>query len=163
MRTHVFSVYVAAATSRVWTALTSPQVTPHYYYGLRTESDWSVGHPVAFRAPDGLLVAAGEVLRVERGRVLMYSLADPGHDDGPVDPDTSDRRPATWVCFELHPREDGLTRLRLVVDELECGSEEEADETELVWSRLLGGLKALLEAGAVGLPRQRGAVLPENG
>ncbi|NHC12624.1 SRPBCC domain-containing protein [Motilibacter deserti] len=160
MRTHVFSLYVAASTSQVWTALTRPDVTPHYYFGLRAESEWAEGSTVSFRAP-GLLVATGEVVRAERGHLLMHSLADACAE--PPDPDASDLRPATWVSWELEPREDGVTRVRLLVDELESDSDEEADETELVWSRLLSNLKTLLETGAGLLPRQRGAVMPESG
>ena len=180
MRTHVFSLYVAASTSRVWTALTSPEVTPQYFFGLRVESDWAAGSPVALHAP-GMLVASGTVVHLERGRVLVHSLADGRPGDGPVgpvgpvsslgsvetvdsvDPDLPDPQPATWVSWELEPREDGVTRVRLLVDELESDSEDEADETELVWSRLLSNLKTLLETGNGRVPRQGGAVLPETG
>ena len=159
MRTHVFSSYVAAAPAQVWNALTTPTQTPRFYFGLRAESDWAEGSTVVFGAC-GMQVATGEVVRVEPQRLLMHSLADVC--DGALASDRPDSRPATWVAWELEPREDGVTHVRLLVDELESGASDEADETELVWSRLLGNLKTLLETGT-GLPRQRGAVLPEAG
>ena len=122
----------------MWTALTDGALTRRYLYGLAAQSTWSPGALLTLRtggAPAAQLT--GQVLRAEPPRRLSYLLRS-----GPDDP-------ATFLTWQLR-RTSGGTTLRLQIDEIEGGSDDDAEDT---WLPVLAGLCTLLEpASSPGKP-----------
>jgi uncharacterized protein YndB with AHSA1/START domain len=139
MRTRNFSIYIAAEQERVWRALTDPQLTSRYYGGLAVESDWCPGSTIEYRAANPAYPGhrlAGEIVWVEAGRLLAYSLlTDVDHD-----PEAQ-----CWVTWELDAVEPSLCRVRLTCDDLDRDADPDRDEA---WSRLLSALKTTVETAA---------------
>ena len=70
---HVFSVHVRAEPGLVWAALTDPDQTAAYLYGLAAHSSWVPGDRIEFRL-GGRAAAIGQVLYARRSERLSYLL-----------------------------------------------------------------------------------------
>ncbi|GAA3457284.1 SRPBCC domain-containing protein [Dactylosporangium matsuzakiense] len=138
MRTRTFTLYIAATPDRVWRALTEPELTRRYYLGLAVESTWQPGAPIQFRTAQGPVPDAlyGEILHASPGQTLIYSLLTG------VGPEPE---PHCWLTWEITQPEPSLTRVALTCDDLDDRPDCERDEA---WSRIVSGLKTVLETGA---------------
>lgn len=58
----VYVTFIRTTPERLWTALTSPEFTRQYWFGMHQETDWSVGSPWRLVFPDGRIADAGEIL-----------------------------------------------------------------------------------------------------
>ena len=137
MRTRTFILYIAAAPERVWRALTDPAQTRRYYLGLAVESAWCPGAPIVFRTARGPVPDAlyGEIIHAAPGATLIHSLLTGAG---------ADAEAHCWLTWELEPAEPGLTRVALTCDDLDARPDPERDEA---WSRIVSGLKTVLETG----------------
>ena len=70
---HVYVTYIATTPEKVWEALTSPQITPLYFFGRRAESDWQVGSTFKMWQEDGTLDVQGKVLEADPPRRLSVT------------------------------------------------------------------------------------------
>ncbi|WP_433216733.1 SRPBCC domain-containing protein [Dactylosporangium sp. CS-047395] len=131
MRTRTFTLYIAATPERVWQALTEPTLTRRYYLGLAVESTWQPGTPILFHARRGPIndVLYGEIVHAVPHLLLIHSLL----------------AARCWLTWEITETQPGLTRVALAVDDLEPDPDPERDEA---WSRVVSGLKTVLETGA---------------
>jgi uncharacterized protein YndB with AHSA1/START domain/ribosomal protein S18 acetylase RimI-like enzyme len=68
-------IELRAAASQVWEAITTPQMTRRYYFGLGVDSDWRAGSPYAYRAGDGTALEEGQVVESVPGRRLRLTSA----------------------------------------------------------------------------------------
>jgi uncharacterized protein YndB with AHSA1/START domain len=69
----VYVTYIRTTQEKVWEALTKPEFTRQFWYGIVLESSWKEGEPWKMVAPDGAIYDAGEVLEVEKPRHLVLS------------------------------------------------------------------------------------------
>ncbi|WP_432987041.1 SRPBCC domain-containing protein [Dactylosporangium sp. CA-233914] len=138
MRTRTFTLYIAATPEQVWRALTEPAQTRCYYLGLAVESTWEPGAPILFRTMQGPVPDAlyGEIIHASPGCQLIHNLLT---GTGP-EPEAH-----CWLTWDLTPVEPALTRVALTCDDLDVRPDVERDE---VWSRIVSGLKTVLETGA---------------
>jgi uncharacterized protein YndB with AHSA1/START domain len=129
---------INAPASKVWEALTKPNLIKQYLYGTEVTTDWQVGSPITYRGEWEVKTYEdkGKILQVEPERLLVStfwsSLA--GLPDSPENYNT--------VRYEVSP-EDGATRLTIIQDNND--TREEADHSEQNWNMVLGQLKELLE------------------
>lgn len=130
---HVFVIYIRTSADALWRAITDPDITQRYYYGMRVDSTLEVGAPLRFRA-GGKLVHDGKVLSVEPGRRLVHSFCFADSDDA--------LSRVTWEIEE----QDELCRLTLTHDEFD-GETETYKAVRLGWYPIFAGLKTLLETG----------------
>lgn len=155
-----FACFVPAEPERVWAALTEARHTSAYLYGLAAHSTWEVDAPIDFLPADpsgnqagdqagnqgwdqtgdqlgeqlteqGSLI--GRVVCVQRHRRLSY-LVQAGPDD-----------PPTYLTWLTRPSPGGVT-VRLYIDEIECGDDEESAED--VWLPVLTALQQHLSGQA---------------
>jgi uncharacterized protein YndB with AHSA1/START domain len=129
MRTRIFTLYVAAGPERVWRALTEPEQTRRFYFGLAVEAEWAVGGRIAYRVPGGPDGAGlhGHLVLFERHRTLMHAVDD-----------------TTWITWQLAAVEPGVCRVALTLDSLDPEADPDAEEA---WGRLVSDLKTVLETG----------------
>ncbi len=123
----VFRFATDAGPDRVWAALTRPELTPRYLYGLVASSEWRPGTAVVF-AGEGVTLS-GEVLAAEAPRRLSYSVH------------AGDGQPETYVTWEIVGDGSGSV-VRLYVDE--PGEPDAGVETESAWLRVVAGLESVL-------------------
>jgi uncharacterized protein YndB with AHSA1/START domain len=90
VRRYVFAAHVRADPGLVWTALTDPDQTAAYLYGLAAHSTWVPDDPIEFRMV-GRAAAIGRILHVRCHERLSY-LMQAGSGD-----------PAVYLTWRLPP------------------------------------------------------------
>src|SRR5512136_1854258 len=67
------TVTISAPTSRVWDALTKPELVKQYLFGTQMTTDWRVGSPITYEGTwEGKAYKdKGKVLQVEPGKLLV--------------------------------------------------------------------------------------------
>lgn len=139
--TQVYHVFIRATADDIWQAITSPERTAQYFYGMAIEVTPEV---VTSRGADGAISGTDAVLEFDPPRRLVHEWRS-GYD-----PELADE-PVSRVTWEIEPRGDGLCLLILTHDRLEASPKTAADVSGPGWMYVLSSMKTLLETGA-GLP-----------
>ena len=133
----VFEIYIRTTPERLWEAITTPEIRAKYNFGVRVESDWTVGsrfEMVNPNAPDPL--GEGENLEVDPPRRLVQSMRALW--GGDVRSEGTSR-----VTWDIEPVGDSC-RLVVTHDQLREGAN---DQLYGGWPMILSGLKTWLETG----------------
>ena len=140
MTTHTSAskVIIDAPASRVWKALTKPELVKQWQYGTDLSTDWQIGSPITFRNKwEGTIYEQkGTILEIEPNKLMKYTLfaPRPGLEDKPENYFT--------MTYSLEEA-DGKTILTIIQDDpREQIPQEQADENE---NSVLDGLKKLVE------------------
>lgn len=132
------TVTINAPASKVWEALTNPDLIKQYLFGTQVISDWQVGSPITYLGVwEGKPYQdKGKVLQAEPGKLLVSTFWSSlsGLADVPENYKT--------VRYELSPVGEA-TKLTLTQDN--NASQEEASHSEQNWNMVLAGIKKLLE------------------
>ena len=134
----VFETYIKTTPERLWEAITDPEMRAKYSFGVRTDSDWSVGSQYKASVPGVVDIAEGENLEVDPPRRLVQSFQALWSDE--VKSVGTSR-----VTWEIEPVGTSC-RLRVTHDQL---SDEANSEVYGGWPMILAGLKTLLETGGL--------------
>jgi len=132
------TIRINAPTSKVWEALTKPQLIKQYLFGTEVTTDWQVGSPITYKGmwQGKAYEDKGVVLQIEPEKLLVSSFwsALSGLADIPDNYKT--------VGYELSADGKGTN---LTVTQDNNDSQEEADHSAQNWTMVLGGIKKLLE------------------
>jgi uncharacterized protein YndB with AHSA1/START domain len=133
------STMIKAPASKVWEALTKPELIKQYLFGTQVTTDWQVGSPITYKGiwNGKAYEDKGRVLQIEIGNLLVSSFWSSlsGLPDIPANYKT--------VRYEL-ASVDNATRLTITQDNND--SREEAKHSEQNWIMVLDGIKKLLES-----------------
>jgi len=87
MNTQISSIVINAPATRVWEALTKPELVKKWQYDTDVTTDWQKDSPIVFRneIQGALYEQKGTILEVEPPKLLKYSLfaPRPGLEDKP--------------------------------------------------------------------------------
>ncbi len=129
---------INAPTSRVWDALTQPDLIKQYLFGTHVTTDWRVGSPITYEGiwEGKAYEDKGQILQVEPGKLLVSTYWSPlsGLPDVPENYQT--------VRYELSTEGSG-TRLTLTQDN--NATQEDANHSAQNWSMVLAGMKQIVE------------------
>lgn len=132
------TITINTPTSRVWDALTKPDLIKQYLFGTQVTTDWRVGSPITYEGiwEGKAYKDKGKVLQVEPGKLLVSTFWSSlsGQPDVPASYQT--------VRYELSAAGDG-TKLTITQDN--NATQEEADHSAQNWKMVLDGMKQLLE------------------
>jgi DNA-binding transcriptional ArsR family regulator/uncharacterized protein YndB with AHSA1/START domain len=148
----VYTTYIRTTPEQLWRALTEPEFTERYWFGLTFESDWQTGSTMVWNQR-GVTTADSEqvVLESDPYRRLSYTW----HTWTPeliaaldMNEDTATRvvaEPRSKVTFEIEPQGE-LVKLTVL--------HETGDPDSVVmrmistgWPKVISNLKTLLETG----------------
>ena len=133
------AITINAPASRVWDALTKPDLIKLYLFGTQVTTDWRVGSPITYQGMwEGKAYKdKGQVLQVEPGKLLVSTFWSSlsGLPDVPENYRT--------VRYELSAAGNGV---RLTITQDNNHSQEEADQSAQNWKTVLDGIKKLLES-----------------
>jgi uncharacterized protein YndB with AHSA1/START domain len=133
------STTINAPASKVWEALTKPQLIKQYMFGSDVVTDWKVGSPIIYKGEwqGKPYEDKGMVLQVEPGKKLVSTHWSPlsGVPDSPENYHT-----LTYALSE----HNGHTDVTLTQDN--NASEGEKAESEQNWNMMLAGLKKVAES-----------------
>lgn len=63
--TYVYVTYIRTTPERLWSALTTPEFTKKFWFGVESRSEWKIGAPWQLVFKDGRIADAGEVLEFD--------------------------------------------------------------------------------------------------
>jgi uncharacterized protein YndB with AHSA1/START domain len=132
------NISIKAPVSKVWDALTKPEIIKQYFFGTDAKSDWEVGGPVTFKGEwEGKTYEdKGIVTASEPNKLLSYSYwsSMSGKEDKPEN--------YANVTYELTQRENE-TNLSITQDNI--ADEKTKEHSVQNWKSVLNDLKKLLE------------------
>jgi uncharacterized protein YndB with AHSA1/START domain len=132
------STVINASLSKVWTALTDPEMIKQYFFGTECITDWKKGQPIVFRGTwEGKEYEdKGIILDIEKEKLIKYSYwsSFSGTEDKPENYST--------ITYLVTP--EGNSTLFTVIQE-GFKNQEAYDHSKGGWEMLLKGLKDLVE------------------
>jgi uncharacterized protein YndB with AHSA1/START domain/DNA-binding transcriptional ArsR family regulator len=133
----VFEIYIKTTPERLWQAITDKDMRAKYSFGIRVESDWTVGSRFAGVAGDPPVpIIEGENLEIDPPKRLVQSYralwSEAVKSEG-----------TTRVTWDIEPVGDSC-RLVVTHDQMR---ENAPAEIYGGWPQILSGLKTLLETG----------------
>ena len=133
------AVTINAPASKVWDALTKPELIKQYLFGTEVTTDWQVGSPITYKGVwEGKTYEdKGKVLQIENEKLLVSTFWSSL--SGLPDISTSYK----IVRYELS---DEGRETRLTITQTNNDTQEEADHSEQNWRMVLDGIKKLVES-----------------
>jgi uncharacterized protein YndB with AHSA1/START domain len=137
--TYVYVSYIRTTPEKLWQALTDPEFTRQYWFGMRAESEWKPGSPWKLVASsDGAVWDAGEILEAVAPRRLVIRWVHQMTPELKAEGDS--------ICtMEIEP---GNGQVKLTITH--TVEREGARLVEAVsggWPQVISNLKSLLEIG----------------
>jgi uncharacterized protein YndB with AHSA1/START domain len=132
----VYQLFIKATPEAIWDAITKPEFTERYFYGMRIETTAERRRVFATDEDWG----DDQVLEFDPPRKLVHGWSAKWNDELRAEPESR-------VTWELEPQDDGTTLLTLVHDKLEQSPKTAAGVSGPGWMRVLSGMKTLLETG----------------
>jgi uncharacterized protein YndB with AHSA1/START domain len=136
----VYVTYIRTTPEKLWEALTQPEFTRQYWFGVKVDSDWKVGAPWKIMFEDGRVADAGEVVEIDPPRRLVL------HWQNQFMPELK-AEGFSRATFEIEATND-VTKLT-VTHEMEQEGSKLIKAVSGGWPRILSNLKTLLETGKV--------------
>jgi uncharacterized protein YndB with AHSA1/START domain len=132
------SITINASISKIWDALTNPQIIKQYLFGTNVTTDWKVGSPILYHGDwqgksyedKGMIVE----LIPEKRLISTYWSSMSGSQDLPENYAT--------VTYEIQD-DNGGTKLTVTQDNNK--DEESRLHSEKNWGMVLANIKQLLE------------------
>lgn len=136
----VYVTYIATTPEKVWAALTLPEFTKQYWFGVAMESDWKAGSDWTMKFPDGRVADAGEILESDPPRRLVIKWRNE------LKPEFK-AEGYSRCTMEIEPT-NGVVKLT-VTHEMDVANSKMINEgVSIGWPMILSNLKTLLETGA---------------
>lgn len=132
------NISINAPVSKVWDALTKPEIIKQYFFGTEARSDWKVGNPVSFKGEwqRNFYEDKGIVIANEPNKLLRYTYwsSMSGKEDTPEN--------YANVSYELSQKNN---ETELIVTQDNIADEKTKEHSIQNWRTVLGDLKNLLE------------------
>ena len=129
---------INAPASKVWEALTEPELIKQYLFGTEVTTDWNVGSPITYKGEwEGKAYEdKGKIIKFDPEKSLVSTHWSPlsGVPDIPENYHT--------VTYQLSEK-DGRTEITILQDN--NATEGEKTHSEQNWRTVLEGMKNLLE------------------
>jgi uncharacterized protein YndB with AHSA1/START domain len=130
---------IDAPVSKVWDALTKPELIKQYMFGTEVTTDWKAGSPITYKGEwqGKAYEDKGKIVEIEPQRRLVSTFwsSMAGLPDTPEN--------YKLVRYELSPAGDST---KLTVTQDNNATQEEAEHSEQNWRTVLDGIKKLLES-----------------
>lgn len=138
---YVYVTYIKTTAEKLFAALTKPEFTRQYWFGISFETDWRVGSNFVAQNSDGTKGITGKVLEYDPPRRLSYTFL----------PKNVQNDEPSRVVLILEPAGEQI-KLTVVHDQFAVGSKQPEGISQ-GWPAVLSGLKTLLETGkALNMP-----------
>jgi uncharacterized protein YndB with AHSA1/START domain len=133
----VYVTYIRTTPQKLWEALTKPEFTRQYFFGVTMDSDWKAGSPWKMTQTDGSISDAGEVIESDPPKHLVLKWRN----------EFPNLRPEgfTRCAFDISAEGD-LTKLQ-VVHEADMDNSKTIAAVSDGWPKILSSLKSMLETG----------------
>lgn len=134
----VYVTYIRTTPEKLWDALTRPEFTRLYWWGIWQDCDWQVGSPWRMMFPDGRVADTGEVAEIDRPRRLVLSWRNEFRPELKAEG-------TSRAIFDLEPTGDAVKLT--VTHEIDRDRSKFIEAVSNGWPMILASLKSLLETG----------------
>ena len=138
--TFVYVTYIRTTPQKLWTALTDPEFTRQYWFGMRAESGWTKGSPWKLVSGDGQVFDVGGIVEADAPRRLVIRWHHK------LKPDLEAEGPSQCT-MELEA--EGSAVKLTVTHAIEREPSKLIAAVSGGWPKVLSNLKSLLETGSV--------------
>ena len=143
--TFVYVTFIRTTPEKLWSALTNPEFTRQYWFGMHQDSAWKAGASWRLVFPDGRVADTGEVVEVDPPRRLVLKwqnefrpeLKSEGYSRCTIELERVDDAVKLTITHEMDRAESKL------IDAVSGG-----------WPQILSNLKSLLETGELALKKK---------
>ncbi len=133
----VYEVYIRTTPEKLWQALTDPEMTEQYFYGMALETSWKPGAPFN-RVRNGSAILEGELIEADPPRKLVHTFIF-------NQPNPADQDPPSRVTWDIEPMGE---ECKLTLTHEHYNGESVTFKGTLTrWNPILSSLKTLLETG----------------
>jgi len=137
--TQVYSVLVRATPEQLWDAITKPEFTVKYFYGMAIDSTWEAGSKYCgFTADGSEQHLDGEIVEATPPNKLVTTFRA-------MWADGLAQEPYSRVTWEIEQAGEGLAKLTVVHDRLEAAPKTAASVAG-GWDSVLDGMRSVVEA-----------------
>jgi uncharacterized protein YndB with AHSA1/START domain len=133
----VYVTYIETTPEKLWQALTDPDFTERFWFGMRLRSDWKAGSSFEMVRGDGSISDAGKVVECDPPHRLAYTFINLS--------DTYKGEAVPLATFVLEPY-GKLVKLTLTHQSFSPDSKFLLGVSQ-GWPAILSNLKSLLETG----------------
>jgi uncharacterized protein YndB with AHSA1/START domain len=134
----VYVTYIRTTPEKLWRAMTEPEFTRQFWFGITQESDWKPGGSWCMKFEDGRVADAGEVVESEPPRRLVLKWR---HELRPELKAEGFSR----MIYELEEKGDVVKFT--VRHEIETPHSKFIEAVSGGWPMILSSLKSFLETG----------------
>ena len=131
-------ININAPISKIWDALTKPEMIRQYFFGTETITTWQKGSPIIFKGEwEGKSYQdKGTILDIQQNRLIRYSYwsSMSGIEDKPEN--------YVIVTYELSGKDHDVT---LTITQENIPDEKRKEHSEENWKKVLNDLKKLVE------------------
>lgn len=135
-----YVTYIRTTPQKLWQALTDASVTRQYWFGMRSESPWTVGSSWQLLFPDGRICDTGEILGAEPFRRLVIRWQNVANPEFKAE--------GVGQCAMELEASGPAVKLTLT-HSIGCERSKYIAAASDVWPKVLANLKSLLESGSV--------------
>ena len=140
--TFVYVTYIRTTPEKLWSALTDAEFMKQYWFGMRCESEWTVGSSWQLVSTDGRIFDSGEIVEAEPPRRLVIRWL---HQNKPELKAEGESR----CTMELEP--SGTAVKLSITHSIEREPSNFIVAVSGGWPKILSNLKSLLETGSIAL------------
>lgn len=132
------SIKINASKSKVWEALTNPELIKQYFFGTECISDWKKGSPILYKGiwEGQAYEDKGNIIDIEKEKFILYNFwsSFSGIEDIPEN--------YTQIRYDLEEK-NSETILKVIQGGFQ--TKELLENSEKNWSYTLGEMKKMLE------------------
>jgi len=137
--TFVYVTYIRTTPEKLWSALTDAEFMKQYWFGMRGESEWTVGSPWKLVSGDDQVYDAGEIVEADPPRRLVIRWQNQ------IKPELN-AEGASLCTMEI---ERSGTAIKLsITHTIERDASKLIEAVSGGWPKVLSNLKSLLESGS---------------
>jgi len=138
----VYVTFIRTTPQKLWSALTDPNFTKQYWFGMHHETDWNAGSSWQLVFADGRVADAGEIVEVDPPKRLILKWRNE------FKPELKSEG-YSRCTIDLEPI-GGAVQLT-ITHEIDSAESKFIEAVSGGWPRILSNLKSLLETGEVAL------------
>ena len=140
--TFVYVTYIRTTPQKLWSALTDAEFTRQYWFGVRCESQWTVGSSWKMLSPDGTLSDSGQIVESDPPRRLVIRWQHQSKPELKAEGESQ-------CTMELEP--SGTAVKLSITHTIERDPSKFLAAVSGGWPKVISNLKSLLETGSVAL------------
>jgi uncharacterized protein YndB with AHSA1/START domain len=138
----VYVTFIRTTPEQLWSALTTPEFTKQYWFGMHCESEWKAGSSWRLMFQDGRVADSGEIVEAERPKRLVIKWRNEFRPE--IKAEGYSR-----CTIDLEPT--GQAVKLTITHEMDRTGTQFIEAVSGGWPRIISNLKSLLETGEVAL------------